>query len=55
METIAARKKLEEPTALVISIERRGTRTLIVSIRGSTIGVLLALSLLGALAWLVVG
>lgn len=41
-----------EPASLVISVEKRGTRNLIVSIRGSTVGVLVALAILAAAAWL---
>jgi hypothetical protein len=49
------RKKIDRPTqpsTLMISVERRQGRSLIVSIRGSTIGVLLALVLIAAAAWL---
>jgi hypothetical protein len=46
------RKKLDQPSTLVITVERRGRRSLIVSIRGSTIGVLLALALLALAVWL---
>ncbi len=43
-----------EPASLVISVEKRGTRNLIVSIRGSTVGVLVALAILAAAAWLLI-
>ena len=49
------RKKIDrvaQPSTLMISVERRQGRSLTVSIRGSTIGVLLALVLLAAAAWL---
>ena len=46
------KKKLDQPSTLVISVERRGHRSLMVSIRGSTIGVLLALSLVALALWL---
>jgi hypothetical protein len=46
------KKRLEQPSNLVISVERRGARSLIVSIKGSTIGVLVALALLAAAAWI---
>jgi hypothetical protein len=42
------------PSSLVISVEKRGARNLIVSIRGSTIGVLVALAILAAAAWLLI-
>ena len=42
------------PASLVISVEKRGTRNLIVSIRGSTVGVLVALAILAASAWLLI-
>jgi flagellar biogenesis protein FliO len=48
---LTPRKKVE-PTTLMISVERRGGRSLSVSIRGSTWGVLFALALMGAAAWL---
>jgi hypothetical protein len=52
VDTITTRRKLDQPSTLVISVERRGGRSLIVSIRGSTIGVLVALALMAAAAWL---
>lgn len=54
MDTIANRKTESAPASLVISVEKRGTRNLIVSIRGSTVGVLVALAILAAAAWLLV-
>jgi hypothetical protein len=50
VETIT-RRRHDAPRQLVISVERRGGRSLIVSIRGSTVGVLVALALLAAAAW----
>jgi hypothetical protein len=44
----------QAPASLVISVEKRGTRNLIVSIRGSTVGVLVALAILAAAAWLLI-
>lgn len=52
MDTVVAKKP--DPSSLVISVERRGSRTLIVSIRGSTAGVLVALAILAAAAWLLI-
>jgi hypothetical protein len=45
------RHEHDTPRQLVISVERKGGRSLIVSIRGSTVGVLVALALLAAAAW----
>ena len=50
MEALTPRKKVE-PSTLVISVERRGYRSVSLSIRGSTWGVLLALTLLATAAW----
>jgi hypothetical protein len=50
VEVLTSRKKLD-PSTLVISVERRGGRSLSVSIRGSTWGVLLSIALLAAAAW----
>ena len=52
METIT--RKSDGPSSLVISVERLGSRHLIVSIRGSTVGVLVALAILAAAAWLLI-
>jgi hypothetical protein len=52
MEALTPRKKIA-PSTLVISVERRCGRSVSVSIRGSTWGVLLALALLATAAWLV--
>jgi hypothetical protein len=54
VEVLTPRKKVQ-PSTLVISVERRGGRSVSVSIRGSTWGVLLALALIAAAAWLVFG
>lgn len=51
MEVLTPRKK-EPPSTLVISVERRGGRSVSVSIRGTTWGVLLALVLIATAAWL---
>ena len=51
VEVLTPRKKAE-PSTLVISFERRGGRSVSVSIHGSTWGVLLALALLAAAGWL---
>jgi hypothetical protein len=51
VEVLTPRKKVE-PSTLVISVERRCGRSVSLSIRGSTWGVLLALALLAAAAWL---
>lgn len=51
MQVLTPRKKVE-PSTLVISVERRCGRSVSLSIRGSTWGVLLALALLAAAAWL---
>ncbi len=51
MEVLTPRKRVEHPSTLVISVERRGGRSVSVSIKGSTWGVLLALALLAAAAW----
>lgn len=48
---IATRRKGDQ-SSLVISVERKEGRSLVVSIRGSTIGVLVALALLAAGAWI---
>jgi hypothetical protein len=50
VEVLTPRKKVE-PSTLVISVERRGYRSVSLSIRGSTWGVLLALALIAAAAW----
>jgi hypothetical protein len=46
------RRRFDQPSTLVITVERRGRKSLTVSIRGSTIGVLLALSILAGIAWI---
>ena len=46
------RRKADQPSTLTISVQRKGTNSLIVSIRGSTMGVLVALVLLAAAAWM---
>jgi hypothetical protein len=50
VETIARRRR-DTPRQLVITVERRGGRSMVVTIRGSTVGVLVALALLAAAAW----
>jgi hypothetical protein len=50
VETIT-RRRHAAPRQLVITVERRGGRSLVVTIRGSTVGVLVALALLAAAAW----
>ena len=52
VEVLTPRKRGEPPSTLVISVERRGGRSVSVSIRGTTWGVLLALVLLATAAWL---
>jgi hypothetical protein len=44
-----------QPSTLIISVERRCGRIVSVSIRGSTWGVLFALALIAAAAWLLMG
>jgi hypothetical protein len=51
VEALTTRKKAD-PKTLTISVERRGGRSVSLSIRGSTWGVLLALALLATAAWL---
>lgn len=54
METTTRKKlaKAGHPSTLSISVERREGRSLSLSIRGSTVGVLLALVLIATVAWL---
>lgn len=51
VEVLTPRKRVA-PSTLVISVERRCGRSVSVSIRGSTWGVLLALALIATAAWL---
>jgi hypothetical protein len=51
---LTPRRKVQ-PSTLVISVERRCGRSVSLSIRGSTWGVLLALALIAAAAWLMIG
>jgi hypothetical protein len=54
VQVLTPRKKVQ-PSTLVISVERRCGRSMSLSIRGSTWGVLLALALMAAAAWFVMG
>jgi hypothetical protein len=57
VDATTTRKKLDRPgypSTLLISVERHQGKRLIVSIRGSTVGVLLALVLIAAAAWLMI-